>query len=133
MIRTAWRDPLTWAVIALVTAPIVVGAVVALGRGGAVASDMALIDLRLRDTGTANTPLLGPFSRYGWNHPGPLMFWLLAPIYRLLGADPGAMYASGAIANVVGLCVLMMVARRFGGRRLLAAVGIGATLLVAGA
>jgi hypothetical protein len=61
------------------------------------------------------------------------MFWLLAPIYRLLGADPGAMYASGAIANVVGLCVLMMVARRFGGRRLLAAVGIGATLLVAGA
>ncbi len=132
MNRPAWRDPLTWVVVVLVTLPVVVAAIAALGRNGALASDMALINLRLRDTGTVDTPLLGPFSRYGWNHPGPLMFWLLAPIYRVLGTDPQAMYAAGAVANAIGLGALVVLARRFGGRRLLAATAVGATLLVAG-
>lgn len=129
----ALRDPLTWVVVVLLAAPLLVGAWVAAGRSGSVASDMALINLRLGDVGTDHTPLLGPFSRYGWNHPGPLMFWLLAPLWRMLGADPGAMYAAGAIANVIGLTALVILARRFGGRRLLAVTALAAVLVVAAA
>lgn len=129
----AVRDPLTWIVAVLLTAPLLVGVWVAAGRSGSIASDMALINLRLGDVGTEHTPLLGPFSRYGWNHPGPLMFWLLAPLWRLLGADPGAMYAAGAIANLLGLTALVVLARRFGGRRLLAVTAVAALLIVAAA
>ncbi len=24
---------------------------------------------------------LGPYSQYGWHHPGPMLFYLLAPFY----------------------------------------------------
>lgn len=132
MKSSAWRDPLTWVVAAAVAFPAVVAGIVALGRSGALASDMALINLRLGDVFTADTPLLGPFSRYDWNHPGPLMFWLLAPVYRLLGGGPGAMWASGAFANAVGLVGLVVLFRRFGGRQLLVVGGLGAALLVWG-
>lgn len=129
----AGRDPLTWIVAALLVVPMLVAVLAALGRSGWVTGDLALIELALRDTGTSDTPLVGAFSRYGWNHPGPLMFWVLAPLYRLLGSNSQAMYAAAAVVNAFGLVVLAWVARRFGGRRLLVAVGAGVALLMHGA
>jgi hypothetical protein len=41
--------------------------------------DLAIIDLRTRDIFGPDSPLTGLFSRRGWNHPGPAMFYLLAP------------------------------------------------------
>ena len=41
--------------------------------------DLAIIDLRTRDVFGPDSPLTGLFSRRGWNHPGPAMFYLLAP------------------------------------------------------
>src|SRR3982751_419405 len=29
--------------------------------------------------------LLGAYSRFGWNHPGPAFFYLAAPLYEVLG------------------------------------------------
>src|SRR3954462_2167548 len=29
--------------------------------------------------------LLGAYSRFGWNHPGPAFFYLAAPLYEALG------------------------------------------------
>src|SRR5690606_16795832 len=79
--RTVWaRAGLT----ALVVLPVVVAIVAALTSDHQLAGDWALLELRVRDVGTSDTPLVGPFSRYGWNHPGPLLFWLLAIPYRLL-------------------------------------------------
>jgi hypothetical protein len=49
-------------------------------------SDWADIELRTRDVGTVHTPLVGAYSRYGWNHPGPLLFYVLALPYRVLAA-----------------------------------------------
>lgn len=43
----------------------------------ALQGDVALQVMRARDVGT-NTPLVGAFSRYGWSHPGPILFFLLA-------------------------------------------------------
>src|SRR5690349_8357134 len=38
-------------------------------------SDTALIELRTFDVGH-HTPQLGPFSRFTWTHPGPMLFLL---------------------------------------------------------
>ena len=39
--------------------------------------DFALIAMRLHGIGNRAVEL-GPFSRFGWMHPGPLLFYLLA-------------------------------------------------------
>lgn len=130
--RPAGRDPLTWVVAALVALPLVVAAIVALRSTDLATSDWALTELRIRDVGGSNTPLTGPYSRYDWYHPGPLLFWLLAPVYRLGGASAGSMHAAAAVLNaavVVGACVL---ARRLGGRPLLVVTGLVLTLATIG-
>jgi hypothetical protein len=65
------------------------------------ASDLALIELRVRDVGGRYTPLVGAFSRYHWNHPGPLLFFLLAAPYRLFGSSGSALLAAGTLLNLV--------------------------------
>lgn len=131
--RAGWRDPFTWVVAGLLALPLVVSALQAIIAGERAAWDWALLELRIRDVGGDNTPLLGPYSRYGWNHPGPLMFWMLAPLYRALGADSGAMYGASALLNLVALLGVVLVARRLGGRRLLGVVAIAITLFTASA
>jgi hypothetical protein len=50
------------------------------GRVYVPVGDQATLDLRIRDVWTfsADTPLTGPWSRFGWSHPGPTMYYLLA-------------------------------------------------------
>jgi hypothetical protein len=50
------------------------------GRVYVPVGDQATLDLRIRDVWTfsTDTPLTGPWSRFGWNHPGPTMYYLLA-------------------------------------------------------
>ena len=38
-----------------------------------------------RATSSTTGLFVGPYSRYGWNHPGPLLFYVLAVPYKLLG------------------------------------------------
>lgn len=62
--------------------------------------DVAVIEIAtlaaLRD-GVA----LGPYSQFGWHHPGPLLFYLLAPFYALTGFKSIGM-AAGALALNLG-------------------------------
>ena len=60
------------------------------------------------------------------------MFWLLAPVWRALGSDAGAMWAAGAVANLAAAVGLVVLARRFGGRRLLVVVGLATLALLIG-
>ena len=39
------------------------------------------------DVGGPHTPLTGAHWRYGWDHPGPLQSWLLAPFDWLFGVN----------------------------------------------
>jgi hypothetical protein len=128
-----WRQPLTWALAALVALPALAAAAAAVSRTWAPVSDWALIELRLRDVGTIDTPLLGPFSRYGWNHPGPLMFWLLAPLYRLFGGAAGGMDAAAAVVTGTAAAGMVFVARRVGGRQLAVIVAFAGCLLLGAA
>ena len=54
-------------------------------RAWAPSGDRAIQVLRISDVGTSHTPLTGSWSRFGWDHPGPIVFWVLAPFARLLG------------------------------------------------
>jgi hypothetical protein len=62
------------------------------GRVYVPVGDQATLDLRIRDVWTfsANTPLTGPWSRFGWNHPGPTMFYLLALFSKVNGEQAWA-------------------------------------------
>jgi hypothetical protein len=93
--------------------------------------DLALIDLRLRDVGSSDTPLLGAYSRFGWNHPGPLMFWLLAPIMQLLGGGASAGLAAAGLQNAGFVVLFGWLAHRVGGRRFHLVSGVALAVLCA--
>jgi hypothetical protein len=51
--------------------------------------------------------LLGPYSRFGWYHPGPLYIYWLVPFYAASGLHPLGITAGAIAINVVafGICV----------------------------
>jgi hypothetical protein len=73
------------------------GAVHALPDG-----DEAVIETRLL-TLTKAFPLVGPYSRFGWNHPGPLLFLVLAPSYFMSGKASVAIAITAALLNLSAL------------------------------
>lgn len=57
--------------------------------------------------------LVGPYSRYGFHHPGPAMFYLAAPFVRLLEpSGPGMYLASVAINGAAMVAIVAYVWRR---------------------
>lgn len=79
--RGPWLFVLLAALPALVTAGTLL-----FGLGGRYLpyGDQAVLELRIRDVGV-HPVLLGPYSRFGFYHPGPLAAYLLTVPYRLLG------------------------------------------------
>ncbi|AKL72462.1 hypothetical protein IMCC26256_11157 [Actinobacteria bacterium IMCC26256] len=59
--------------------PLLAAAVSVASHASFAAADQAKIELMTRDVWSIHTPYTGLISRYGLNHPGPLMFWLLSP------------------------------------------------------
>ncbi|HEV7524669.1 MAG TPA: hypothetical protein VGP92_06870 [Acidimicrobiia bacterium] len=90
------------------------GAVISvIGRHWNPSSDQALELLRIRDVGGSHTPLLGAWSRWGWAHPGPALFWTLTPFYRVLGND-GVLVGVGLINLTAAIGVVLVGYRRGG-------------------
>jgi hypothetical protein len=96
--------------VALAVAPIVVAAASVIGRSWFASSDQGIELLRIADVGTRHTPLVGPWSRLGFSHPGPMLFWLLAPFDRLFGAT-GVLVGVGVI-NAAAVAGAVVLARR---------------------
>ncbi len=74
------------------------------------AGDVGLTELAVRHVGSAATPLVGPYSRFHWHHPGPALFYALAGPYRLLGSDGSSLLAGAVLLNllaVLGVAVLL--------------------------
>jgi hypothetical protein len=92
--------------------------------------DMALLELYTRHA--ARTELLvGPYSRFQWNHPGPAMFYLFRPLYELSGDRFESLRASALLLNAGCLAATLAIVRRLGGPTLLfaASIGLGLHLL----
>jgi hypothetical protein len=134
-----WAPPRPRLAVAVLTAvvglvPLAVAAVALWSPHWYPVSDLALIELRVRDVGTADTPLVGPparvfeFGQRG-SHPGPMSFWALAPVYRLLGSSAWALIAATLSLHVAGLGTAIAIAARRGGWRMALGAAAGLALL----
>jgi len=123
-----------WVIRGAVALPFVVAVVVLSRHHWAPVLDMAMTEFRVRDVGTRYTPLIGLPGRIGHfpdqgSHPGPLSFYLLAPVYRLLGARSFGLLVGAAVVNVAAAWTALWIAGRRGGRRL--QWGVAAFVVVA--
>ena len=90
--------------------------------------DQALTDLWTHFVGGPHTPLVGGDARYGWNHLGPWLFYLLAIPTRILGGSSrGLLVGAGAI-NVAATYIIGRAGRTIGGTRLGAALCVMAII-----
>jgi hypothetical protein len=101
--------------------PVLVVVLTRWGRHYVPVGDIALIDLRVRDVWSRAIPLVGPYSRLGWNHPGPAMFWLIAPLSGLTGRPAWATLVGGALVQGIAVVAVGRLAWRKGGLVLVAA------------
>lgn len=74
-------------------------------------SDFALIDLSVLRVLSGWQPV-GVYSRFGWAHPGPLYFQLLAPLYALSGHRHSSVVLSVAAMNAASLIGLGAILQR---------------------
>jgi hypothetical protein len=77
--------------------------------------------------------LLGPYSRFGWNHPGPAFFYLAAPMYELFNERGPALSLFAFCADFVSAVAIVFTAYRLNGRlfAVVVAVLLGVLELVA--
>jgi hypothetical protein len=104
--------------VVLVLLPMVAAWIVDHGHGYSPLGDEALIDLHVRDLLAGHLPTLGPWSRYGWNHPGPALYYLLAPFSLLSGKAGWGTMAGGAALQALAVIGIAWVAWRRGGWKL---------------
>jgi hypothetical protein len=91
--------------------------------------DLAMMEMRVRDVGTPYTPLLGLPGRLGrypevGSHPGPLAFYLLAPLYWVLGGSYWALRTATLALHAGAILGALLLARRRAGAAGVIAVGI---------
>lgn len=119
---------------AVVVLPVLAAAARALAEGWIPMGENAIMPLRARDVLTADHPWLGTFSSASLtsdtvvNHPGPLLFDVLALPVRLFGSAAGTALGVAAIA-AVALAVALRAAHAAGGRRWFVAVAVAAVAL----
>ena len=70
------------------------------GIRGVPYGDYSIIELQILRAARGQQ-LLGPASRFGWNHPGPLYFYLLAPLYVLAKLQRWSLFFGTGIVNLV--------------------------------
>jgi hypothetical protein len=69
--------------------------------------DVAVIESAIRDT-LGGHQLLGPYSHFGWFHPGPAYFYLVAPLYWALHQNARALFLGAFLINAG--CAIAVVA-----------------------
>lgn len=102
--------------VGLLVAPLVVSAaqlLLAVGSSYRPPSDWALLEIHTRDAGS-RLLTVGPYSRYGWNHPGPLLFYALYPAYRLFGSQSVGLHVGALAVNAAAIVGIGFVAFRRG-------------------
>lgn len=93
------------------------------------ASDFAVIEL-YTELATRGQLLVGAYSRFGWHHPGPIYFYLVAPFYAASGHQAAVLYSAAVAINLAAILTLGWVAARLDRGALLIWV-MGACLLFA--
>lgn len=92
--------------------------------------DAALLELGVREA-AAGDQLLGPYSRFGWFHPGPAYFYALVPAWGATGGETWGLYAGAAVINGASALCIVALAHRYGGSLLALTAGVLVLLHVA--
>jgi len=108
-----------FALFAAVALPILVAAVVLAARGWWTSGEFAQAELRMRDF-WSHPPQLGAVGRLRTatevsSHPGPAAWWLLYPVYVLLGRSPVALSTAVALMAVGWMAASIWLVWRRGG------------------
>ncbi|HWD51153.1 MAG TPA: hypothetical protein VG412_02035 [Acidimicrobiales bacterium] len=135
--RPAWSAsfwPISIAVTAVAFGVGVVKLVADFGRPYFHYGDQAVLASRVGDAMQFHAEL-GPYSRFGWSHPGPALFYLQAPVYSLSNTNPRSLFVGSLLINGICIVIALAVVRRFAGEwsALWAAAVVGVTLLALGA
>lgn len=85
--------------------------------------DWSLLELSTYRAGRFEQAL-GPYSRYGWSHPGPAFFYWAAPFHLLSGRQFGGLALAALVLNTAWMAVSLLAVR--------AAAGMRATWLASG-
>ena len=96
---------------AAVMAALCVAVIVATAPASWPRSDLAVIEIDVLHA-LSTFWKLGPYSRFGWRHPGPLHFYLLAPLYWLSGEKSAALPAGAFLLNLGSVGFVAWAARR---------------------
>lgn len=78
-----------------------------------VSADLALLETYTRNAASGQQ-MLGAYSQYGWNHPGPLPFYTFLPFYLLGGHSQHALNGGALAVNLSALFVIAWVTLRHG-------------------
>jgi len=68
--------------------------------------DEATLETRVVNA-ARNIQYLGPYSRFGWNHPGPIFFYMLLPFYALYSMGTQSLYVGAAFLNLLTLFTIL--------------------------
>jgi len=127
----SWAAPAGVAVVAAAPMLLMLISVMAGGGPRTESADDALITMATRDA-IHGHQLLGPYSRFGWHHPGPTYFYVLSlPTWIAHGGPTGSWVGATAIgaAAVLGAAIVV---RRVGGPRAGWWFAVGAVAVVCG-
>lgn len=78
-----------------------------------VSSDLALLEIYARNAASGQQ-MLGAYSQFGWNHPGPLPFYTFLPFYLLGGHGQHALNGGALATNFFALFVIAWITLRHG-------------------
>lgn len=121
----------------LLVLPLIVSLVALRSREWHPVLDLAMTEFRVRDVGTANSPLIGLPGRIGTypnqgSHPGPLSFYVVAVGYRVAGSSPWGMELGTAIVHTIAVATALWIGYRRRGWVGVAAVAAFLALVVRG-
>jgi hypothetical protein len=75
-------------------------------------SDRALIESYTL-LATQGRLVYGPYSRFGWHHPGPIYFWTAAPFYLLADRKIAGLFVGVLFINMASIVAAVWVVARF--------------------
>ncbi len=79
--------------------------------------DLAILEIGVMEA-ARGAQLVGPYSRFGWSHPGPAAFYALVPAYVFGGRRTAALNVGAVVLNGAAAAALVAVAFHLGGARL---------------
>ena len=124
LVAISWRTPRrrTWALAAVAVIVAIAGIVVTRHAERLFPlADIAVIEIYARDA-LAGKLLVGPYSRFGWHHPGPSYLYLIAPSYALAGQQTAALAAGAAAIMMAAVALIAWTAARSYGSMVTAAL-----------